>query len=112
LNEKADLLSHRADHNQGKNDNENIVLLKLEYFRSQEIVMEGPEAKILSQIKADKKVDKSVKLALEKKLPRWEKKEDLIYYNSLIYAPRNAELRDKIIGLHHNSPLLGHLSKN
>lgn len=32
LNKKADLLSRRADHDQGKNDNENIVLLKPEYF--------------------------------------------------------------------------------
>jgi hypothetical protein len=44
LNKKADSLSHRVDHDQGKNDNENIILLKPEYFRSQEIVIEGPEA--------------------------------------------------------------------
>ena len=112
LNKKADLLSRRADHDQGKGDNENVVLLKPEYFRSQEIVIEGPEAEIMSQIKADKKVDKSVKLALEKKLPGWEKKEDVIYYNGLIYVPRNEELRDRIIGLHHDSPLLGHPGEN
>jgi hypothetical protein len=112
LNKKADLLFRRADHDQGKNDNENIVLLKPEYFRSQEIMMEGPEAEIMSQIKAEKKVDKSVKLALQKQLPGWEKIEDLIYYNGLIYVPRNEELCDKIIGLHHNPPLLGHPREN
>jgi reverse transcriptase-like protein len=32
LNRKADLLSRRSDHDQGTNDNENVVLLKPEYF--------------------------------------------------------------------------------
>jgi hypothetical protein len=45
----------------------------------------------MSQTKANKKVDKSVKQALEKKLPEWEK-EYIIYYTGLIYVPRNEEL--------------------
>ena len=32
LNKKADLLSRRADHNQGSNDNDVIIVLKLEVF--------------------------------------------------------------------------------
>jgi hypothetical protein len=62
----------------------------------------------MSQIKANKKVDKSMRQALEKKLPGWEKKEDIVYYNGLIYVPRNEELQDRIIRLHHDSPPLGH----
>jgi hypothetical protein len=53
-----------------------------------------------------------VKQVLEKKLPRWEKKGDIIYYNGLIYVLRNKELRDWIIRLHHDSPLLGHPGEN
>lgn len=51
LNKKADLLSQRADHDQGKNDNENIVLLKPKYFQAQDIVLEGPEVEIMEAIK-------------------------------------------------------------
>ncbi|KAF7336140.1 DDE-domain-containing protein [Mycena venus] len=69
-------------------------------------MLEGPEKEIMDQILAEKKIDKSVKLALEKKLPRWEKKDNVIY------VPWNEELRDKIIGLHHNNPLLGHPGEN
>ena len=112
LNKKADLLSRRSDHDQGKNDNENVVMLKPEHFQTQDIVLEGPEAEILDEIKKEKKIDKSVKLALEKKLENWTKKDDIIYYNGLIYVPRNDNLRDKIIGLHHDSPLAGHPGEN
>jgi hypothetical protein len=66
----------------------------------------------LEAIIKEKKIDKSVKLALEKKLPGWEKIENIIYYNGLIYVPRDEDLRDKIIGLHHDSPLLGHPGEN
>jgi hypothetical protein len=75
-------------------------------------VIEGPEAEIMSQIKADKKLDKSMKQAMEKKLPGWEKNGDIIYYNGLIYVLRNEELQDWIIGLHHGSLLLDHPGEN
>jgi hypothetical protein len=32
LNKRADLLSRRSDHDQGKGDNENVVMLKPEFF--------------------------------------------------------------------------------
>jgi hypothetical protein len=41
LNKQADLLLRRVDHDQGKEDNQDVVLLKPEYFRAQEIVLEG-----------------------------------------------------------------------
>jgi hypothetical protein len=87
LNQKADLLSRRSDHNQGKDNNKDVVLLKPEYFRAQDIVLTGPEDKVLDEIKKEKKVNKSIKLALEKKLPALEKKDDIIFYNGLIYVP-------------------------
>ena len=117
LNKKADLLSRRADHDMGKDDNRDVVLLKPEYFRAeyiraQGIELEGPEKEIWDKILETKRIDKSVKNALEQKLPGWEKKDGIIYYNGLIYVPWDKELRDKIIGLHHDSPLLGHPGEN
>src|SRR3954449_915626 len=38
LNSKADLLSRRADHDMGQNDNQNITVLKGEWFRTLEIM--------------------------------------------------------------------------
>jgi hypothetical protein len=32
LNKKVDLLSRRSDHDQGKSDNENVVMLKPDHF--------------------------------------------------------------------------------
>ena len=90
-----------------------MILLKPEYFKAQDITLEGPEKEIRDQILVEKKIDGSVKAAIEKKLPGWEKKDDgFIYYHNAIYVPRNKELRDKIIGLHHNSHLLGHPGEN
>src|ERR1700761_4948779 len=37
LNKKADLLSRHADHDMGKDDNKDVVLLKPEYFRAEYI---------------------------------------------------------------------------
>ncbi len=34
LNKKADLLSHHDDHNQGKEDNDNVVVLQPVHFRT------------------------------------------------------------------------------
>jgi hypothetical protein len=69
LNCKADLLSRHADHNQGKDDNKDVVLLKPEFFRATEFVVEGLDEKLIEEIKSAKQLDTSVKLALEKSLP-------------------------------------------
>ena len=44
---KVDLLSRRADHQQGKDDNQNIVLLKPEHFRQHVFELPGLEDEIL-----------------------------------------------------------------
>jgi hypothetical protein len=110
LNKQADLLSHRADHDQGKEDNQDVVLLKPEYFRAQELVLEGVKKELMDLIKPERKIDGSVRAALEKKLPSWRKEDNIIYYNGLVYVPRSKELRDKIIGLHHDPAIMGHPS--
>jgi hypothetical protein len=113
LNKQADLLSHCADHDQGKEDNQDVVLLKPEYFQAQELVLEGIEKELMDLIKSEHRINGSVQAALDKKLPSWKKQEDdTILYNDLIYFPRNKELRDKIIGLHHDPVIVGHPREN
>ncbi|CAK5281960.1 unnamed protein product [Mycena citricolor] len=112
LNRKADLLSRRADHDQGKNDNKDVTLLKPEFFRSQEVTFEGQDQQLINEIKAIRSIDGSVKAAVEKSLVGWKKEEGLITYHGKLYVPRDEELRDKIIGLHHDTPLVGHAGIN
>jgi hypothetical protein len=111
LNKQADLLSRRADHDQGK-ENQDVVLLKPDLFRAMEISLEGVEKELMETIKAERRIDGSVRGALAKKLPLGKKEDDVIYYNGLIYVPRNKELRDKIIGLHHDPAIVGHPGEN
>src|SRR6202453_5222562 len=70
LSTKVDLLSRRLDHDWGENDNENIILLKPEYFRiaalSQgHILINAEETPLLSEIRKSKDYDKSVVKAIK-----------------------------------------------
>jgi hypothetical protein len=68
---KPDVLSQRPDHGNGSQDNENIVLLKLELFaiRALEgLMMEGEEKEITWEIQRgnrEGKTDAQVKAAVE-----------------------------------------------
>src|ERR1700677_1829076 len=62
---KVDLLSRRSDHDRGENDNENIILLKPEYFRiaalSQgHVLINAEETPLISEIRKSKVYDESV----------------------------------------------------
>ena len=50
-NVKADILSRRVDHKRGENDNEDVVLLKPEWFRRIEVGVEGKDAEFVERIK-------------------------------------------------------------
>jgi len=52
--DKPDALSRRADHGNGASDNENVVLLRLEFLAVrvlEEVELTGMEQKILSDIR-------------------------------------------------------------
>lgn len=70
-NIKADLLSRRTDFERGENDNENIVLLKPEWFaRSQEFIFEASNSDFLQRIREKKdKVNFVIRKALLNKDP-------------------------------------------
>src|ERR1700677_3902566 len=122
LSMKVDLLSRRLDHDWGENDNENIILLKPEYFRiaalSQgHVLINAEETPLLSEIQKSKIYNKSVVKAIEdlkksstKRLcsNEWQLEQDLILFQGKVYIPKDNNLRHKIIKLHHNSLSTGH----
>src|SRR3954454_11958600 len=55
LNSKADLLSRRADHDMGQNDNQDITVLKGEWFRTLEIMESDRD--LIGKIMSHKKWD-------------------------------------------------------
>src|ERR1700677_3712081 len=122
LSMKVDLLSRRSDHDWGENDNENIILLKPEYFfiaalSQGHVLINAKETPLLSKIQKSKIYDESVVKAIEdlKKLStkclrsnKWQLEQDLILFRGKVYVPKNDNLRRKVVKLHHNSFSAGH----
>ena len=109
LNGKPDLISRRADHNKGQRDNEDIVLLKPEWFRAHEFSMAISED-VLQRIKRSRgNKDRIVVKALERKEQGWKENEDgTITWRERIYVPRDEPLREKIIRMNHDGIVPGH----
>jgi hypothetical protein len=107
---KVDILSRRADHNQGKEDNQDIILLKPEHFRQQVFEFQGPDMDVLSKIRQRKNnKDKAVIKALANKEAEWVEHDDgLVTWKERIYVPKDKSLREKIIRMHHDLPASGH----
>ena len=122
LSTKVDLLSRRSDHDRGENDNENIILLKPEYFRiatlSQgHVLINAKETPLLSEIRKSKVYDESVVKAIEDlkksstkhlRSDEWQLEQDLILFRGKVYLPKNDNLRRKVVELHRNSFSTGH----
>ena len=54
---KADFLSRRAGHEKGENDNEEVIVLKPEFFRSLEFPVEAVDGQIIHRIKRASKIE-------------------------------------------------------
>lgn len=106
---KADALSRMTGLETGVNDNEDIVMLKPEYFISN-LVIENPEDDVLNLIKRRKSnMDTYVRTRLNAKDKDWEETNDgLILFQNHIYVPKDKTVRGHIIGLHHDMQMTGH----
>ena len=103
---KVDVLSHRPDHTQGKDDNADQILLKGEWFRS--IVTQ--EDKFWKETeKAEEFIKEEVRGAVERQEEGWKREGKVLLWKERIYVPDLATLWEKIITKHHNSKLAGHL---
>jgi len=120
---KPDALSRRADHGNGAMDNENIVLLRLEFLamRALEgVELAGVEQKILSDIrKGNRNGDQEKPIAKAARELRnstngtvhsseWSNIDDLLRFRGKIYVLWSPDLRRQIVALCHNTQIAGH----
>ena len=103
-------MSRRADHERGERDNENITLLKPEWFRAQEFLLPTLEKSILTRIQHAKgNQDAAVTKALANKDAGWVRHNDgLVTWQGRIYIPKDNKLREMIISNNHDSRIAGH----
>jgi len=121
--EKADALSRRADHKERiEHDNENVVLLKPEFFKVHalhqgHLLIKGHEELILMKIWKSKDLDESVVKAVEElkksstkqlQSEEWSEEQGLVLFRGKVYVPKDIKLWLEIIKLHHDTPVAGH----
>ncbi len=107
-NKKANLLSWWADHEQGKNDNDQVVILKPEHFQAMimptiEEVHNHIKSVICNVYLWDSNILESVNHNWEMEL-----KEGLVWYDNRIYVPRDHALWGEIIAWSHNHITASH----
>jgi len=120
---KADALSRHADHKEGiEHDNEDVVLLKPEYFKVRvlcqgHLLIEGHEESILAKIRKSKDLDESVVKAVKElkksstrqlRSEEWSKEQGLMLFRGKVYVLKDIKLWLEIIKLHHDTPVAGH----
>src|SRR6267154_1194178 len=124
---KSDALSRRADHGTGGGDNDNITLLRPEFFAAHAVRAlsglspEGEERDILRDIRnanrAGKQEDAVARAAgdLQKSKEKsvqaseWSEHNGLLCFRDRIYVPNDPELRHRIASQHHDTKVAGHL---
>lgn len=110
---QADALSRRADHNDGKEDNQEITLIPLD------AIINAVLSDLLTEIAENQERDPEVVEALQwqKKKGKtppsfhpedWRSNEGLVYFKNKLYIPPDQELRRKIVAMHHEPEVMGH----
>ena len=103
MNTKADILSRRAGHNWGENDDQGVILLKEELFvqlHDDDSALE----EILNKIKKTNKRqwEETIRENVESKKDGWKVKQGLVTWKEQIYVPVNETLPGSIIAIHHS----------
>lgn len=90
---KVDLLSQHADHNHGKVDNLDVILLKPQHFWATSFDVEELDEDIVAQIK-DHHVtqDTAIIKALTNKEKNWGDDGELITWEHCLCVPHSAQL--------------------
>jgi len=120
---KLDALSRRADHGNRALDNENIVLLQLEFLvvcALEGVELTGVEQKILSDIcKRNRNGDQEEPIAKAARefwssaneavhSSEWSNIDGLLQFQGKIYVPWSPDLRRQIVALCHDTQIAGH----
>ena len=95
---KADLLSRRAGHERGENDNSDVTLLKPEWFNRATII-KSLDTDFLDRIKRVRNNrDRAVVKALAREQREWEEDEDgVVTWEGWLYVPKDSRLQGDII---------------
>lgn len=107
-NKKADLLSQWPDHDQGKADNNSVVVLKPQHFRAMILpTIEEAHEWIKSATRNHRMWDQGIANSVNH---NWGMmlKEGLIYYDKRIYVPLDHALQGEIIACIHDHITAGH----
>jgi hypothetical protein len=116
--EKPDFLSRPPNLDKGEKDNENLILLPQQHFRSLYFVLRNAE--VTTESFADtirhrlasitpEKYDRTVIEKLAEKDKNYQDHEHgIITYQNRIYIPHDNDLRNEIIRLHHDTIAAGH----
>ena len=120
---KSDALSRRADHGDGSEDNRDLTLLTPNLFavRALEgLEVVGQERDLLRLIRRETKgeeLEDTVKQAVKAlkstsarsiRSSEWTEADGVLYFRGKIYVPPTADIRWKIVALHHDSHVAGH----
>jgi len=119
---KPDALSRRPDHGKGENDNQDVILLKPEWFKIQalkqeHVILSGEESPLLQRIRNSKDYDDRVVKAVEELRKsntnsidgaEWTEEQGLLLFRGKVYVPRDPTLRRDIVHAHHDSQIAGH----
>ena len=109
LNKKADFLLRQKDHKEGvKDDNIGVMVLKEEFFRAIAVDLGGSGKELMKKIWKSKKIEDKVREKVERKEKDWEEKDGIITWEGQVYVPKDKDLRDEVIQLHHDTYVAGH----
>jgi len=88
------VLSRRPDHSQGKNNNEDQMVLKEEWFRN----IKMQEEEFWKEIEeAEEFMEKEVRGAIRRSEEGWRKEGKVTLWKERIYIPDSATLREEIV---------------
>ena len=62
----------------------------------------------MKKIQKSKKIEDKVKEKVERKEKDWEEEDGIITWEGWIYVPKDKDLRDEVIHLHHDTYAAGH----
>jgi len=103
---KVDTLSHRPDHDSGRGDNEEKIILTLEMFQSIHLADRRAMWKKIEE--AEEFVEEEVRAAVENGNEGWQKEGKVITWKERVYVPDSATLQEDILQLHHDQELAGY----
>ena len=123
---KSDAISLKVDHGMGGGDNDNLILLRPEFFAAHaihalfELSLEGEERDILWEIHngnhTGRQEDAVAKAAEELwkskgksiRASEWSERDELLCFRDHIYVPNDPELHRRITSQHHDTKVAGH----